>query len=155
MMCICNPRLGKQRLEGPGACWPARLPHLVNSQRPSLRKQIESWGGGSEVKNTSCSCRGTRFSSQHPNDGSQLPVTPMLGALTISSFFRGDQKCMRCLYMWRQTLMYMKIINTSFYKCTCNPRNDSQGHPSSGVHTNTHAHIHTYAWLPAHICIYS
>ena len=33
------------------------------------------WRDGSEVRSTDCSCRGPKFNSQQPHDGSQLSVT--------------------------------------------------------------------------------
>ena len=43
------------------------------------------WRDGSVIKNTGCSCRGPRFSSQHPHGGSQPSVTPAPGNLMPSS----------------------------------------------------------------------
>lgn len=38
---------------------------------PSTR----GWRDDSVIRSSGCSCRGPRFSCQHPNDGSQPPVT--------------------------------------------------------------------------------
>lgn len=36
------------------------------------------WRGGSAVKSTCCPCKQSRFSSQHPHEGSLLSVLPVL-----------------------------------------------------------------------------
>lgn len=62
--------------------------HELNSFRKDSRSRFQStvillrklgcWREGSVVKNTRCSCRGSRFSSQHPHPQSQQVWCPLL-----------------------------------------------------------------------------
>lgn len=44
-----------------------------------LKKIQGSWRYGLAVRSTCCSCRGIVLNSQHPNDGSQPTITPVVG----------------------------------------------------------------------------
>jgi hypothetical protein len=59
-------------------------------------------------KSSGYSCRGPRFSSQYPHDGSQAFVTPVLGDLVSSSSLFRYQECIWCTYTYRQTVTYIK-----------------------------------------------
>jgi hypothetical protein len=55
---------------------------FFNFKKMSLSK---NWGGGSVVKSTGCSSRGTRFSPQHPHGGSYPSIIPIPKDLKTSS----------------------------------------------------------------------
>jgi hypothetical protein len=57
---------------------------------------IWGWRGGSEVKSTDFSSRGSRFESQHPHGGSQPSETPVSGDLMSSSDLLGHQEIRWC-----------------------------------------------------------
>ena len=72
-----------------------RKPSLLLCEFTGWVMKPTSWGWreGSVVKSTG-SCPGPRFNSQHPHDGSQLPVTPVPGDPMSSSGF-----CEHCMHM--------------------------------------------------------
>lgn len=78
-----------------------------------LEKNVEHRGwslDGSEVKTTCCSCRGPRFSSQHPHGGSKPSVTPVLQNLVPSSDLFKHQAGSWCIY----THVGIHIVNKHF-----------------------------------------
>lgn len=83
-----------------------------------------SWRDGSVVTIICCSCRGSRFHSQHPSDGLQTSMTPVPGDLMPFLISVGMRHILG-VYTCRQNSYMHKIINLSdtffycFWKC-CN-----------------------------------
>jgi hypothetical protein len=93
------------------------LPEKVKSldvhsrARVSYGKHLQGWRADSAVKSTCCSCRQPGLSSQHPRDGSQPTLIPILGDLTPSSDLLGH-----LTWVWYSgTYKYMQG-NTYTYK---------------------------------------
>lgn len=65
---------------------------LVRKHAPDNKVAWDwGWRVGSVLRNTCCSCKGTRFGSQHQLGGSQLSVTPVPGDSIPIFDFPGHQ----------------------------------------------------------------
>jgi len=58
--------------------WKIMFQKMMGDEKQTLMKITEGgWRDSSVVKNTCCFYKGPRFSSRHPHDSSQPPITPV------------------------------------------------------------------------------
>lgn len=61
------------------------------------------------VKNTCCPCKEFRFGFQHPDAGSETPITLISGGPVLSSDFCRHQTCTWCTHIHsRKVLIHIK-----------------------------------------------
>jgi len=100
MMCVCICACGKGLQHSTGGHRQRDVRggvHETQVHRKTMSQKIRCTAR-KIVKNTCCSYREPRFDSQHPQGGSQPPVTPALGDLMTSSDLHRHQTLRRSTY---------------------------------------------------------
>jgi hypothetical protein len=75
-----------------------------------LKRRPEDWKDSLAIKSTGCSSGGSRLDSQHPDNGSQPFVSPVLRYLMSSSISYRHSTDMVHRHTWKQNIHIHKIM---------------------------------------------